>query len=119
MTAFGRWASIPRTAAARAARAATKSVSANVRTRRDGAALTISTLAPARAIAAVSSAAAVRQPSVLPAETTSTSVLDMCAQARGLARRLCPDAPFSSIRFVRKPGVRTSWIGFSGEVRTT
>src|SRR5438270_11438948 len=74
MIARGSLASIPCSAALRAARASTKSVSAKVRTGGEGSALTISTPAPARAIAPVSSAAAVRQPAVLPADTTSTSV---------------------------------------------
>lgn len=55
----------------------------------------------------------------LPHETMRMSACAGRRYARGRARRARPEDPFSSNRFVRKPGVRISWIGLSGEVRTT
>src|SRR5436309_6110776 len=91
---------MPSMQAARAARACTKSVSANVRTRRGGLAAEISTLAPARAIEPASSRAAARQPPVLSPDTTRMST--------PLIGGLCPrtHSPDSPRRAVQLEQVR-------------
>jgi hypothetical protein len=100
----------------------------NVGADRRGAVPTSRVSAPARAKASASSRAEEAQPAVVPRVATSTlgaaagrdSALDDTAaiHPRGRTGREL-EAPFSSIRLERKPGVRTSSIGFSGDVRST
>lgn len=93
----------------------------NVRTSGTGPVVMSSADAPAWRIAAVSRRDDEPQPVVLSTVTTRTSVPATngapgpdYAPRRAVGR----EAPLSSNRFERKPGVRTSLIGFSGEVRS-
>ena len=117
MIAAGSCSAIPRRHASRASRASTKSVSAIVRTRGAGRAAASSTVAPARAIDATSSSTAARQPVVAPTDDDEDVGAGHALGARRAGRR--PEWPLSSNRFERKPGVRTSRIGCSGDVRST
>ena len=97
----------------------------NVRTSRTGPGRRPSPCARRRASnAAPSSRAAARQPVVAPTETIRTSVAPSgpgpaIGDVRPARADRDDEEPLSSIRLVRKPGVRTSWIGCSGDVRST
>ena len=95
----------------------------NVRTSGTGPVSTVTVRAPARSNAAASSRAAARHPVVAPTETMRTSVARSGPGTATAAQTWRADReegePLSSIRLVRKPGVRTSWIGRSGDVRST